>query len=328
MPKANLTDPEKYLSKELIQTLKKQHYALFAHAGCKLCHWTKESIKNDRVCYKQQFYGIESHRCMQLAPMPVLCDHRCVFCWRPFHNAKEQIDWLEADQLAKESFDGHKMLLTGFYGIPDRVNMEKLNESSTPTNIAISLAGEPTMYPHLAELISYYNTHNCNTFLVTNGVYPEVLEEFKGTSLPTQLYVSLDAPNKEIHQKVNVPVIKDSWERINKTLEIFPKIPTRKAIRITVVKDWNDSHPEQYAELIAKAKPHFIEVKGYMFVGFSRYRLQIENMPSHEEVRQFAEEINKTLGYDLRTESKPSRVVLLVRPDVTQEQMNINQKLE
>ena len=52
-------------------------------------------------------------------------------------------------------------------------------------------------------------------------------------------------------------------------------------------------------------------IKAYMFIGYSRKRLAIENMPLHEEVEAFAEKINEHLGYYLTGESKPSRVVLL-----------------
>ncbi|MDP2974324.1 MAG: 4-demethylwyosine synthase TYW1, partial [Candidatus Diapherotrites archaeon] len=56
-----------------------------------------------------------------------------------------------------------------------------------------------------------------------------------------------------------------------------------------------------------------LEIKSYMFVGYSRQRLQIENMPLHSEVKQFAEKINNYLNYYLVDESRESRVVLLSR---------------
>jgi tRNA wybutosine-synthesizing protein 1 len=69
--------------------------------------------------------------------------------------------------------------------------------------------------------------------------------------------------------------------------------------------------PKKYADLIKIAQPDFIEAKGYVFVGGSRQRLAIENMPSHEEVKQFAIDLNSYLGYELIGEKKDSRVVLL-----------------
>jgi tRNA wybutosine-synthesizing protein 1 len=69
--------------------------------------------------------------------------------------------------------------------------------------------------------------------------------------------------------------------------------------------------PEKYAELIKKAEPDFIEAKGYMFVGGSRQRLSIANMPTHEEILKFAKELNKDIDYNLIGEKNGSRVALL-----------------
>ena len=45
----------------------KQQYRLYKdHSAVKLCHWMKESMLHERHCYKQDFYGIQSHRCLQI----------------------------------------------------------------------------------------------------------------------------------------------------------------------------------------------------------------------------------------------------------------------
>ena len=65
-------------------TLKRQKYKIVgAHSAVKICHWTKKSLIENRVCYKQKFYGIESHRCLQMTPSVAWCTHKCLFCWRP-----------------------------------------------------------------------------------------------------------------------------------------------------------------------------------------------------------------------------------------------------
>lgn len=56
----------------------------------------------------------------------------------------------------------------GFFG-NDKANKEKLEESKTPTNAAISLAGEPMLYPEIDELIAEFNRRNFTTFVVSNG---------------------------------------------------------------------------------------------------------------------------------------------------------------
>ena len=68
---------------------------------------------------------------------------------------------------------------------------------------------------------------------------------------------------------------------------------------------------DEYANLINKANPTYVEVKAYMFVGSSRKRLSLDNMPSHQDVRDFAQEIADKTGRELTKESEVSRVVLL-----------------
>ena len=71
-----------------------------------------------------------------------------------------------------------------------------------------------------------------------------------------------------------------------------------------------DIYPEKYAQLIKKSETDFIEFKAYMFVGGSRMRLSMANMPQHDEVKQFAEQVNKYLNYEYVDEQPESRVVL------------------
>ena len=67
----------------------------------------------------------------------------------------------------------------------------------------------------------------------------------------------------------------------------------------------------EYAKLIQKANPDFVEVKAYMYVGSSRERLTLDNMPSFDEVKSFAKKIGDECGKELVNESEVSRVVLL-----------------
>ena len=69
--------------------------------------------------------------------------------------------------------------------------------------------------------------------------------------------------------------------------------------------------PEEYAKLIKKADPDFVEVKAYMCVGSSRDRLTLDNMPLFNEVKEFAKKIGDECGKELVNESEISRVVLL-----------------
>jgi tRNA wybutosine-synthesizing protein 1 len=70
-------------------------------------------------------------------------------------------------------------------------------------------------------------------------------------------------------------------------------------------------NPEEYGKLIKKADPDYVEVKAYMFVGSSRERLTLDNMPKFNEVKDFAKKIGDACGKEIVNESEVSRVVLL-----------------
>jgi tRNA wybutosine-synthesizing protein 1 len=65
--------------------------------------------------------------------------------------------------------------------------------------------------------------------------------------------------------------------------------------------------------MIQDSGPDYVEVKGYMYLGYSRNRLERHNMPDHAEVRAFASEIAKYCDYDMYDDSPISRVVCLTR---------------
>jgi tRNA wybutosine-synthesizing protein 1 len=70
---------------------------------------------------------------------------------------------------------------------------------------------------------------------------------------------------------------------------------------------------DDYARLVKKAQPTYVEAKAYMHVGFSGLRLGFDNMPSHAEVLQFAMALAEETGYKIIDQSTDSRVVLLSR---------------
>ncbi|MBU0461539.1 MAG: 4-demethylwyosine synthase TYW1 [Nanoarchaeota archaeon] len=293
--------------------LEKQQYEFIgSHSAVKICGWTKKSLRDEGVCYKQKFYGIQSHRCVQMSVAVNFCDMDCVYCWRERHN----FPFKEADdpkQLIENAVKAQLRQLTGFGGL-DKTNKEKFNESKKPLHFAISLSGEMLYYPKLSEFIKELKKQKYTSFLVTNGQLPDVLEKIE---MPTQLYISLDAPDEDTQKRLCRPSQKDSWKRLLRSLDVMKKRKkeTRTALRITLIKGMNDFRPEGYAALIKKAEPHFVEVKGYMYLGASRQKLEMKNMPRHHEVREFAQAISKHSGYKLIDEHQPSRVVLLMKED-------------
>ncbi len=306
------------VSPQLKKMLEKQNYAVFGkHAAVKICTWTKKSIRDEDFCYKQKFYGIRSHLCCQMTPAVDYCPNSCVFCWRAVEltsGAKMDDDFDSPAEIIDSSIQAQRKLLSGFFG-NEKANIRKLKEAQEPMHFAISLAGEPASYPKLDELIGELHKRGKTTFLVTNGQFPEVLAKLK--NLPTQLYISLTAPDEETYRKAARPVFKDAWQRLMKSLEIMNKIrdKTRTTLRLTLVKGVNMHSPEKYAEFIKKANPLFVEAKAYMFVGYSRQRLKMSNMPLHEEIKSFAQKIAEASGYKIIDEKENSRVVLLMQKD-------------
>ena len=280
------------------------------HAAAKICHWTKQSILDKGVCYKEKFYGIESHRCLQMAPAVPNCQQKCEFCWRDLSYTQTQWEgeYDDPKTIIDEAVKAQNNLLCGFFG-NDEANKEKLEESKTPTNAAISLAGEPMLYPEIDELIAEFNRRNFTTFVVSNGQCVDKLKNLENE--PYQLYLSLDAPTKKIYNDVCQPQISEGWDNLNQSLDTLASFNSRTCIRTTCVKGRNMTNPEKYAELIKKASPDFVEIKAYMCVGSSRHRLTPDNMPTFDEVKSFAQKIGENCGKKIVNESEVSRVVLL-----------------
>ena len=59
----------------------------------------------------------------------------------------------------------------------------------------------------------------------------------------------------------------------------------------------------------------FIECKGYSFVGHSQERLEVQNMPYHNEILEFAKVIEENSSYKVIDSKEESKVALLVRDD-------------
>jgi tRNA wybutosine-synthesizing protein 1 len=306
------------LTPELKAKLEHMHYEIIGdHTALEICGWTKKSLRDEGVCYKEKFYGIRCHMCAQMSPAAGFCDQKCIFCWRPHeHNIGTKMD--KKVDSPKEIIEGcvkaQKRKLSGFGG-SEKTNEDKYKQAQEPMHFAISLTGEPTLYPQLSELIAELHKQGKTSFLVTNGQHPEVLEKLsKDGNLPTQLYISLDATTAEEFKKINIPLNKDGWQRLNKTLKLLPKLKCRKVIRITVINGHNEKSISGFAKMLKTAQGTdnlMVEVKSYMHVGYSRKRLPKEAMPRHKEIRRFSQALVKELGWKVLDEQCKSRVVLI-----------------
>jgi tRNA wybutosine-synthesizing protein 1 len=295
--------------------LSKQGYRIVGnHSAVKVCLWCKKAIKDEDICYKQTFYGIKSHQCIQSSVSLTNCTHKCTFCWRSLEHTDTQE--IKNPDSPKDIVDGlikeQELFLRGFKGNV-KSDEEKYKESKTPKHIALSLAGDATLYPLLPELIQEIHSRDMTSFLVTNGQQPEMLKKLISIA-PTQTYVTLPAPNEEIYKKTCNPHHKDGWDRLMKSLETLQQFP-RSTIRLSVMKGLNLTNPEQYAEIIKKFPPMFVEIKAVMSVGYAQYRMSYEQMATHEEIIEFSQKIANFLGYKIVAEKKESRVCLIMKED-------------
>ncbi len=307
------------MNKKLKETLKKQHYGIVGkHSLVDVCEWTKNSLRNKGECYKQKFYGIKSHRCCEVSPS-AFCQNKCVHCWRAIELSENRKISLKECDNPLDLIDGfvkeRAKLLMGFNGNPV-TEKSKFKESLEPSHFAISLIGEPTLYPKLGELIRELRKRKKTSFIVTNGLQPGVLRNLarKG-ELPTQLYISMNAGNKSLYDKWHRSYEKNAWKKYNESLKLMSGLKTRRVIRMTLVKGLNmgERDVKEFAVLIRKASPDFVEAKSYMSVGYARQRMGYEKMPSHEEIKGFAKMLVSELGngYRVLDEHVGSRIVLI-----------------
>ena len=310
------------------QALKKEGYKLIGtHSAVKLCRWTKHQLRGRGGCYKHTHYGITSYQCMEATPS-LACANKCVFCWRHHKNpVGREWRWKTDDpkMIVEEAVNTHVSMIKETKGIPG-IQMDRWEQAHTVRHCALSLVGEPIMYPRINELLGELHERKISTFLVTNGQHPQAINDL----IPiTQLYVSVDASTPESLEEIDRPLFRDAWDRLKTSLSCLKDKGQRTVARLTVVKGWNSEEIGGYARLIALGHCSLVEVKGVTFCGKSdASNLNMTNTPWHHEVVEFSNnlliELNKIRDeggddplpeYDLACEHKHSCSVLLARVD-------------
>ncbi|NWZ15061.1 TYW1 synthase, partial [Agelaius phoeniceus] len=288
-----------------------------SHSGVKLCRWTKSMLRGRGGCYKHTFYGIESHRCMEATPS-LACANKCVFCWR-HHTNPVGTEWRwrmdQPEQILQEALEKHQNMIRQFKGVSG-VKAARLEEALAVKHCALSLVGEPIMYPHINHLVRLLHQQGISTFLVTNAQFPEEIRRLEPV---TQLYVSVDASTKESLKRIDRPLFKDFWQRFLDSLKALAEKQQRTVYRLTLVKAWNVDELKAYADLISLGKPDFIEVKGVTYCGeSSASSLTMANVPWHGEVLSFVQELARLLpDYGIACEHEHSNCLLLAHCKVS-----------
>mmetsp|Transcript_14562 Transcript_14562/g.31551 ORF Transcript_14562/g.31551 Transcript_14562/m.31551 type:complete len:986 (+) Transcript_14562:302-3259(+) len=320
--------PKEMVTPKQAVALKKEGYKLIGtHSAVKLCRWTKHQLRGRGGCYKHTHYGITSYQCMEATPS-LACANKCVFCWRHHKNpVGREWRWKTDDpyMIVDEAVKEHIHMIKETKGIPG-VRMDRWEQAHTVRHCALSLVGEPIMYPRIDELLGELHNRKISTFLVTNGQHPDAIENLRPI---TQLYVSVDAPTPESLEAIDRPLFRDAWERLRRSLRCLKDKGQRTVARLTVVKGWNSDEVEGYAKLVALGHCSLVEVKGVTFCGKSdASNLNMSNTPWHHEVVALTVRLRDELNrmheaggddppprYELACEHKHSVSVLLARVD-------------
>jgi tRNA wybutosine-synthesizing protein 1 len=218
--------------------------------------------------------------------------------------------WDPPEKIVEGSIKAQLAILSGYKGNPE-TDSQKFKEAIKPKHVAISLSGEPTLYSFIGELLRLFRRKGFTTFLVSNGTVPSILSKL--AEEPTQLYISVCAPDQVTFKQTCRPQISNAWKKLNETLALLSGFRCPTVMRITLARGLNMRNIRGYARLVEKANPTYVEAKAYMHVGFSRLRLRYENMPDHSDILEFSAQVANKTGYKIVDESVESRVVLLSR---------------
>lgn len=301
--------------------LTKQGYTIVgSHSGIKICRWTKSALRGRGSCYKYSFYGIKSHLCMEATPS-LSCSNKCIFCWRHGTNPIGTTwRWLvDPPALILAGIKAaHYQKIKMLRGVPG-VRAERFAEAMRIRHCALSLVGEPIFYPHINEFTALLHAERISSFLVCNAQHPAQLAALHPV---TQLYVSIDASNRDSLRRIDRPLHRDFWERFQACLDILrqKRFTQRTVFRLTLVKGFNVADEvEGYADLVARALPCFVEVKGVTYCGTSAGHgagLSMLNVPFWEEVAAFVGALDAALArrgldYGIAAEHRHSCCVLV-----------------
>eukprot|EP00053_Salpingoeca_punica_P015214 m.139375 g.139375 ORF g.139375 m.139375 type:complete len:805 (-) comp16653_c4_seq1:262-2676(-) len=305
-------EPRPMVTESLQKNLSKQGYRVIGtHSGVKLCRWTKSMLRGRGGCYKHTFYGIESHRCMETTPS-LACANKCVFCWR-HHTNPVGTSWrwkMDSPELIIDgAMENHYDMIRQFKGVPG-VQGERFKEANQIKHCALSLVGEPIMYPEINRFLEILHQRHISSFLVTNAQFPDEMRSLRPVC---QLYVSVDASNKESLKQIDRPLFKDYWPRFIQSLQALSEKGQRTVYRLTLVKSWNVDELNGYVDLIKIGKPEFVEVKGVTYCGESKAStITMQNVPWNEEVASFVRDLaNKMPDYELMSEHEHSNCFLI-----------------
>jgi len=207
-----------------------------------------------------------------------------------------------------------EMLINRELTSPDDI-MQAHNEALMPNHAAISLDGEPLLYPRISEFVQEFRNLDITTFIVTNGTTPDTIRNLE--TLPSQLYITLPASNENIYKKICRPMIKNGWNKIRDSLDLVDSLSCRTLVRLTALKtlNINESFIHDYSKIIEKTNPNFFEIKGFTLQAkallinerLKNGKQPQEYFPEYEYLENLAMKFEEISGFPLIYRNKPSR---------------------
>ena len=197
---------------------------------------------------------------------------------------------------------------------PDEI-MQAHGEALHPNHAAISLDGEVMLFPLMSDFVKEFKKRNMTTFIVTNGTLPEKIKNL--SVYPSQLYITLPAPNEGVYKKVCRPMIKNGWGNIMNSMNLIESLACRTVVRLTAVKglNINDRCIDEYIKIVEKANPNFFEIKGFTLQAKAlliNKRLKNEKslqdyFPEYEFLKKIALKFEELGNFPLIYKNKVSR---------------------
>ena len=302
------------LTEKRRETLGSMYSLVGTHSAVKLCRWQKSMLRNRGGCYKWTMYGIQSHRCMEATPN-LACANKCVFCWR-LNSNPVATEWKWDVDHPKETvqamLSSHRALVKDTRGVPG-VTADRFDEAMRPQHCALSLVGEPILYPRINEFVAALHEEGISTFLVNNGQFPECIERLAPV---TQLYLSVDAPNRETMKILDRPVFEDYWERFNRSVALMKTKRIRTVFRLTLIEGYNmgQKDVDEYKKLFQAGEPLLVELKQLTPAFYGRSTiLRLHNVPTFERIVSVAKQLCDGTPYEIASVHEHSACVLLAQ---------------
>lgn len=176
-----------------------------------------------------------------------ICDMNCIFCYDKYM-APEKTNW--------RSFEG-----TG--GVKEQVREFKYKYNNQYVDF---MGGEPTIYPHIFELISYCKEIGIKPTCITHGVHlasKEKVKKFKDAGIHDFL-ISIHA----IGEKNNLILdtkLKNTSEKQEQALENLKEANISFRFNVTLI----DTNKDQLVSIVELAKKHGCKVIN--FIMFNTY---------------------------------------------------------